>query len=266
MDRTTQMRYVIAVSVGLLFLENIQYIPPPETEVVVEEEKPSVQDQLSERKLGLAREAAAYAFHKATGVGPDEARLITRLVEEESNRYPDLQYTQVLGLIVVESKGNPQAISPVGARGLMQIMPETGEFIAANFNERWRGVQTLHDVQRNVRYGVWYLNHLRRDFFPNQQRAQLAAYNWGPQAVLDRREAGLGTPHIYPALVLRKQQQIERDLYEFHSAFFWRSLDLRQDPPRFEDYTRESPGVFRHRDVLVARGEGQLPRSRRVIQ
>ena len=266
MDRITQLRRIVLVSIGIFLLDNMEYTPPPQTEVVEAEKKSNVQERLSERKLWLAREAAAYAFHKSTGVEPDKARLITQLVEDETNRYKDLSYTQVLGLIVVESKGNSGAVSPVGARGLMQLMPETGQFVAANFDERWRGAQSLHDIQRNIRYGVWYLHHLRRDFFPEQEKAQLAAYNWGPQAVLDRRAAGQGTPHIYPAQVLKAQSKIERDMYEFHSAQFWRSLDLNRDPPHFEDYAPESPGRSRHRDVLVARGEGKLLRSRRGLQ
>ena len=60
-----------------------------------------------------------------------------------------------------------------GARGLMQIMPGTGRFIAIRFQERWLGVKYLHDEERNIRYGIWYLDYLQREF-PDNQLAALA--------------------------------------------------------------------------------------------
>lgn len=263
LQRIRQLRLVILMSIGIFCLENINYIPPPKEEVVVEsqEEKPNYLQLMTERKLWLAQESAAYALHKATGIPGDRARTIVEVVQKEANRYEDMDYTRVLGLIVVESRANTQAVSPVGARGLMQIMPETGQFIAANFQEDWKGPRSLHDLERNVRYGTWYLYYLR-EFFPERVQARLAAYNWGPQAVLDREAAGKGVPRIYPQQVLEAQQTIEKGMYVYYQEHYWRSLDLDRDPPYFDDDTCQPEDCSRFAQVSGDDGEGEFLRER----
>ena len=55
-------------------------------------------------------------------------------------------------VILAESSYNPQAVSSVNAQGLMQIMPETGEWIAGKFDETYvEGC--LFDPETNIRYG-----------------------------------------------------------------------------------------------------------------
>jgi soluble lytic murein transglycosylase-like protein len=76
----------------------------------------------------------------------------------------------------VESRHRPEAVSPAGARGLMQVMPQT----AARF-----GVQSeshLHDPALNVAAGAAYLKWLQGEF-GNDLSLVLAAYNAGEGAV-----------------------------------------------------------------------------------
>ncbi len=82
---------------------------------------------------------------------------------------PDL----VRAVVQVESGYNPRAISPKGAMGLMQLMPETAAAL---------GVERPFDPEQNVRGGVAYLRHLLDRFGGNEELA-LAAYNAGPTAV-----------------------------------------------------------------------------------
>ena len=82
----------------------------------------------------------------------------------------------VKGLIQAESSFNAQAVSPVGAAGVMQIMPRTAEWLA-----ELMGVSYTHDdlfnPAYNIRMGTFYLRMLL-DMFEHQDTA-LAAYNAG---------------------------------------------------------------------------------------
>ena len=82
----------------------------------------------------------------------------------------------VRAVIVVESNFDPRCISHKGARGLMQLMPETA---------RRYGVRDIFDVEQNIRGGVRYLSDLL-EMFPNDLSRALAAYNAGENAVIRR--------------------------------------------------------------------------------
>jgi hypothetical protein len=88
---------------------------------------------------------------------------------------PDL----ILRQMNVESRGNPKAVSPKGARGPMQLMPGTAKELGVNAD----------DPYENVTGGVTYLKR-QLDAFGGDEAKALAAYNAGPGAV---RKAG-GVP------------------------------------------------------------------------
>lgn len=106
----------------------------------------------------------------------------------------------VMGVIHVESRGDAFALSAVGAMGLMQIMPATGEELAALLGVRWRGAVQLFDPQVNVQMGIAYLQQLRRRF--GDWSTALAAYNWGPGTIDRRLRDGAGLPVVYATSVL----------------------------------------------------------------
>lgn len=242
-----QLRVIILIAIGLFCLDNIDHISPPEliTEVVTEEAPArNISAELSERKFWLLDESMAYAFHRVTGVPGRQARSIASLVGRESMSYPHTDRLTILGLIVVESNGEPRAVSESGARGLMQIMPATGRFINASFPEEWKGKHMLFDPETNIRYGVWYLNHLQ-ETFPEDEQAALAAYNWGPGNIQRRKAKGQALPRVYPSRVQDARGQIEEYFREYYNTQHWRSLDLDRDPPYFSDNPSESAGDSR---------------------
>lgn len=83
----------------------------------------------------------------------------------------------VKAIIAVESCFDPRAVSRVGARGLMQLMPGTAGRL---------GVQDAFDVNENLGAGISFFSRLH-DRYGGDTRLALAAYNAGPSAV-DRHQ------------------------------------------------------------------------------
>jgi len=100
----------------------------------------------------------------------------------------------IASVIRAESANNPRALSPKGAQGLMQLMPQTASKL---------GVKNGFDAAENVDGGVRYLRELLL-LYNNDMVKALAAYNAGPQRVQQYK----GVPpyretHAYVARVIR---------------------------------------------------------------
>ncbi|MDP2308421.1 MAG: transglycosylase SLT domain-containing protein [Pseudomonadota bacterium] len=87
-----------------------------------------------------------------------------------------------MGLMRQESVYRQWALSPVGAIGLMQVMPRTGARVAALMGDPHYSPEQLEDPSTNVRYGVWYLSRLL-DRFGGAFPLAVASYNGGPHNV-----------------------------------------------------------------------------------
>jgi soluble lytic murein transglycosylase-like protein len=80
-----------------------------------------------------------------------------------------------------ESNFNPNAISPAGARGLMQIMPATASYVTGDRSLNGAGVRRLHDPGFSLEVGQRYILYLaRHEQVDNDLVRLLAAYNNGP--------------------------------------------------------------------------------------
>jgi len=90
----------------------------------------------------------------------------------EAARTYNIDHTLIKAVIKAESNFNPRAISPKGARGLMQIMPH-------NFKEL--GIYNPFDPRQNIMAGTLYLKRLVNKF--DNLSLALAAYNAGPTVV-----------------------------------------------------------------------------------
>jgi len=98
-----------------------------------------------------------------------------KIVEEVASRH-GIDPFLIKAIIKAESMYNPRAVSPKGAMGLMQLMPETSKIL---------GVQDPFDPYQNVEGGVRYLKYLIEKF--GDLSLALAAYNAGPQIVEQTR-------------------------------------------------------------------------------
>jgi soluble lytic murein transglycosylase len=87
----------------------------------------------------------------------------------------------IYALMRQESAFNPQATSPVGARGLMQLMPATAGFIAGDKRLSGKSREDLYDPTLNITLGQRYVAHLLADKgILNDMIVMTAAYNGGP--------------------------------------------------------------------------------------
>lgn len=93
---------------------------------------------------------------------------------EAASKSHGVELALVHAVITAESGYNPSAVSRAGARGLMQLMPDT----AKRF-----GVQNIMDPAENIHGGVKYLRELLTMFNGNKELA-VAAYNAGENAVI----------------------------------------------------------------------------------
>ena len=96
-----------------------------------------------------------------------------------------LDAAELAAVIYVESRFRPQIRSGAGAVGLMQVLPETAQGIADRTGGEGFVEDDLYDPEINVRYGAWYLGHLRQKYRgrPNAAELALAAYNAGQGTV-----------------------------------------------------------------------------------
>lgn len=88
-----------------------------------------------------------------------------------------LEPAYVAAVILAESSYNPNAVSSVNAQGLMQIMPDTGEWLAGKFDEEY-AEGCLFSPETNIKYGCWYLGYLMRRY-DGDMRCSSAAYHSG---------------------------------------------------------------------------------------
>ncbi len=130
---------------------------------------------------------------------------ISEVILEESEKRK-LDPMMVVALICVESGFQYTTVSPMGARGIMQIMPDTGKFLTETLSDeygfhpaRFRP-ESLDDPLLSIRLGVYYLHDLAKQF--RNMRLALLAYNAGPGEIQNRLANNVDFPHDYATLVL----------------------------------------------------------------
>jgi soluble lytic murein transglycosylase len=114
-----------------------------------------------------------------------------------------IDYRIVLALAKVESNFRNDAISPKGARGLLQIKPSVAESIAKDLGIRLNSKKSLHEFEKNVLIGTHILSSLIEEFY-DIHRA-LSAYNMGHKKLLEQSNSDFRT--TFSKAVLREYKR-----------------------------------------------------------
>jgi soluble lytic murein transglycosylase len=140
---------------------------------------------LSKRSLAIGLGICAAALVIAASVHVPGALRHRRLVEKYASA-EGLEPELILAMISVESKGRKKAVSPKGAVGLMQIMPDTAKEVALKNGMPAPSKTDLFNPDTNIRLGVSYFASLLKRY-NNDLTLALAAYNAGPGTVHEWR-------------------------------------------------------------------------------
>lgn len=141
-----------------------------------------LQEQRADLERGFARSGVQLAE-------ADAEELFLVLLEAE--RRFGVDHRLLAALAVVESAVSPDAVSPKGALGMLQILPETARFLWPQFLARLEANDPLHGFdpvadarspRLSILLGAFYVERLRHEFGGNETLA-LASYNAGPARV-----------------------------------------------------------------------------------
>ena len=142
------------------------------------------------KKMGQLAAARTPEFFR-TDPGAYDVLILAKAKEHQ------VDFALVKAIIHVESSFNPYAVSGRGAKGLMQVLPETA---------KRHGVHDIYDPAENIEAGIRHLKYLIV-LFHNKNHLVLAAYNAGENAV--RRHGGI-PPYPETELYVRKVLQAKR--------------------------------------------------------
>lgn len=158
-------------------------------------------------------------------------------VEREA-KLREIDPTQLWSLMYTESRFRRHAVSSVGARGAIQIMPNTGELLAARLGETLADTDALFEIDTNVHLAAYYLDELLTKFH-GQAAMAYASYNGGPFNVerwlrAKSDPAGGGQPlelDVFVAEIpLRETANYTRRVLEVQAAY---ELLYRGELPRW---------------------------------
>lgn len=122
----------------------------------------------------------------------------------------------LMAVIQRESSFRPEARGTSGEIGLMQLMPDTGRWIASKIQMKWSDSRTLQDPVSNVILGAQYLSMLREQY-DSHGRLYLAAYNMGSGKLKRSLDRNIW-PREYPMHVMKNYLSFYSDLQKIQPA------------------------------------------------
>jgi soluble lytic murein transglycosylase-like protein len=164
---------------------------------------------LSSSKLELSKIKSFITSHlevnKNNLLNEKEINTLSLEVQKLSRKF-DVDPMLVLAVIDVESSFNKKAVSRVGARGLMQIMPMTALHIAEKIGLKNDVKYKLYNIKINLLLGVYYLSSLAKRY-NYDKKLYLTAYNYGPANLSKIIDSGKKLPEFYYSKVLNKYKK-----------------------------------------------------------
>lgn len=164
---------------------------------------------------------------------------VKHLLREAASEHK-IEYELLQALIATESGFDPLAVSPKGAAGLMQIMPDTAQRFGAVADPKTPLSKQLTDPRTNIRVGARYLSYLLAKY-PGQMDLVLAAYNAGEGAV---QRAGNRVPNF------TETQNYVRTVTQMFAVL---------KPPAVLVEQRKTPARSRVTFAGGAQGRGNMP-------
>lgn len=152
---------------------------------------------------------------------------------EQYSRLSRLDPHITYAIVRKESAYRPDVASPVGALGLMQVMPQTGRQVASRLRVELPAGGLL-DVDTNLKLGSAYLRAMLDRYNGNLALAA-AAYNAGPHKVADwlNRNAGLPPTVWIEAISYYETREYVKSVLAFAAVFDWQ---LNGEPGRLSNY------------------------------
>jgi soluble lytic murein transglycosylase len=134
-----------------------------------------------------------------------QAAAVTQAIIEDSEFY-DIDPVFIMAVIKTESSFNPLARGKFGEIGLMQIKPDTAQWIAKKEGLHWGGNSSLENPVENVKIGIAYVNYLRNSFAGHSNK-YLSAYNMGAANVRKAYSNEI-KPREYTTRVMRNYKEL----------------------------------------------------------
>ena len=131
-----------------------------------------------------------------------EIHEIANEIYTQNLKYENLNIDLICATITQESRWNSRALSPAGAKGLMQLMPYTASFLAEELGIKISSFEELYNSVINIKLGCKYLS-LGVDFYGIE--GGLVNYNAGPKWANHYKKTGeivpLETQNYVPSII-----------------------------------------------------------------
>jgi hypothetical protein len=169
------------------------------------EDKASVDEKIEiERAISLC----------CSSLDAEEVSSFASIIRKESRKH-NYDWKLILAIIRTESQFDARATSEKDARGLMQVLPSTAEWVCPKMGLKYSGSESLYDPEYNIKIGTRYLYMLHRKF-GNIEKA-IAAYNRGPTGLIRYLDDGNDFPSKYLVKVMGYYKELKSSSDEITS-------------------------------------------------